>query len=111
MQDFIDTSMSGAMEKMSANLEARLATTVQDGIHKYVNGKVDSLRIDFANYIKEDSNWKQADEKWKAGANSKLEYVGTLKIRISTMFFTTIAVGGLAAFFANLTTIIGLFHK
>lgn len=106
VQDFIEVSFDKGMQTM----EKRLADTVQDNIHKYVNGKVDAMRIDFVNYTKEDALWKGEDKKWKDNANNKLEYVGTLKIRISTMFFTALAVGGLAAFFANLTSIISIFH-
>lgn len=72
---------------------------IHDSVKEVVNGKIDKLSMEFQTY-------KAEDEKWKREVSPAIQNMQNLTISSKLILWMVVGLGGLAAFFANLGTII-----
>lgn len=95
VQDFIQV----AFEKGQGDFQTAIVSAVEQQVKTTVNGKIESLRTDFANY-------RADDEKWKREVQPSIDNMRTFALSGRLIVFFIVAIGGLAAFLANIGNIV-----
>jgi division protein CdvB (Snf7/Vps24/ESCRT-III family) len=97
VQNMVEVSIKKGMSSM----EGALVEAVEQRVQKTVNGKIDKLSNDFANY-------RGDDEKWKREVQPAIESMKTLKLGYKIGGVLLILIAGAAAFLANIKPILAL---
>lgn len=95
LQEYIDISFEKAIPSIQGAVEAQVKTTV--------NGQITALRTEFQSY-------RADDEKWKRENQPAIDNMKAFNITARLLIGLTVGIGGLAAFFANIGSIVGVFH-